>query len=159
MRRRSVGLWRLGRVLPFLFLFVRQKLLLIRVFLQQLLRLLLMLLLDQLFFSRIRLLLREFGVFLLLQLLDSLPFLLLLRAELILLLLVLPVQLGIRGGLNNETWRSWSLVRMDCRKRSLAIGLRWRRRLLPGSSLSGSFRCSLLSRLLLRGLLPGFFVG
>jgi len=44
-----------------------------------------------LFFSRIRLLLREFRVFLFLQLLDSLPFLLLLRAELILLLLVLPV--------------------------------------------------------------------
>jgi hypothetical protein len=37
---------RLGRVLPFLLLFVRQEFLLIRVFLQQLLRLLLMLLLD-----------------------------------------------------------------------------------------------------------------
>ena len=37
---------RLGRVLPFLLLFLRQQLLLVRVFLLQLLRLLLMLLLD-----------------------------------------------------------------------------------------------------------------
>lgn len=46
----------------------------------QLLRLLLMLLLDLLFLSCIRLLLREFCVFLVLLLLNSLPILLLLRA-------------------------------------------------------------------------------
>ena len=118
-----------------------------------------MLLLDYLFFSRIRLLLREFRVFLFLLLLDSLPVLQLLRVELIQLLLVLLVQLGIRGGLNNGPWRSRNLVRMDCRSRSGAIGWRWLSRLLPGSSLSGPFRCRLLSRLLLRGLLPGLFGG
>src|ERR1700693_2657653 len=88
------------------------------------LRLLLMLLLHLLFLGRIRLLLREFRVFLLLLLLDSLSFLFLLRAELILLLLVLPVQLGVRGGLNSGPWRSRNLVRMDCRRRSRPIGLR-----------------------------------
>jgi len=40
-------------------------------------------------------------MFLLLLLLDFHPVLRLLRVELIQLLLVLPVQLGIRGGLNN----------------------------------------------------------
>ena len=44
--RRTVALLRLGLVLPFLLLFLRQQFLLIRVFLLQLLRLLLMLLLD-----------------------------------------------------------------------------------------------------------------
>jgi hypothetical protein len=82
-----------------------------------------MLLLYLLFFSRIRLLLRELRVFLLLLLLDSLPFLILLRAELILLLLVLPVQLGVSGGYNGP-WRSRNLVRMDWRKRRGPIGLR-----------------------------------
>ena len=53
--------------------------------------LLLMLLLHLLFFNRIRLLLCELCVFLLLLLLDCLAFLLLLRVELILLLLVLRV--------------------------------------------------------------------
>jgi len=133
------------------------------VFLLQLLRLLLMLLLDQLFLSRIRLLLREFRVFLVLLLLDFQTVLRLLRVELIQLLLVLPVQLGIRGGLNNGPWRSWNLVRMDCRSWRRAIGLRWwlwwLSRLLPGSSLSGLFRCCLLSRLLLGGLLLGLFGG
>jgi hypothetical protein len=84
-----------------------------------------MLLLHLLFLGRIRLLLREFRVFLLLLLLDSLPFLYLLRAELILLLLVLPVQLGIRGGLNDGPWRSRNLVRMDGHGRSRPIGLCW----------------------------------
>ncbi len=140
-------------------------------FLLQLLRLLLMLLLDYLFFSRIRLLLRESRVFLVLQLLDSLPVLLLLRAELILLLLVLPIQLGIRGGLNNEPRRSRNLVRMDCRRWGRAIGLRLLSRLLPRSFLPGPVcgclllrrllfgllcRC-LLHRLLLGGFLLGFF--
>jgi len=115
---------RLGLLLAFLLLFLLQQFLLFRVFLLQLLRLLLMLLLYLLFFSLIRLLLREFRVFLLLLLLDSLPFLFLLRAELILLLLVLPFQLGVRGGLNNGPWRSRNLVRMDCRRRSRLIGLR-----------------------------------
>ena len=115
-------------------------------------------------------------MFLVLHLLDSLPVLLLLRAELILLLLVLPIQLGIRGGLNNGPWWSRNLVRMDCRRRSRAIGLRWLGRLLPGSLLprlvcgglllcclllcgllSGSFSGCLLNRLLLRGFLLGFF--
>ncbi len=95
-------------------------------------------------------------MFLLLLLLDSLPVLLLLRAELILLLLVLPVQLGIRGGLNNDPWRSRNLVRMDCRRRTRAIGLRWLSRLLPGSPVCG---CLLLRCLLLRGLLFGLFGG
>ena len=44
--RRTIALLRLGRVLPFLLLFFRQQFLLFRVFLLQLLRLLLMLLLD-----------------------------------------------------------------------------------------------------------------
>ena len=118
---------RLGRVLPLLLLFLRQQFLRFRLFLLQLLRLLLMLLLDQLFFSRVRLLLRESRVFLVLHLLDSLPVLLLLRAELILLLLVLPVQLGIRGGLNSGPWRSRNLVRMDWRRGTRPIGLRWLR--------------------------------
>jgi len=86
--------------------------------LQQLLGLLLMLLLDLLFFSRSRLLLRELCVFLLLLLLDCLAFLLLLRVELILFLLVLRVQLGVRGGWNNGPWRSRNLFRMNCQSRS-----------------------------------------
>ena len=44
--RRTVALLRLGLVLPFLLLFLGQQFLLFRVFLLQLLRLLLMLLLD-----------------------------------------------------------------------------------------------------------------
>jgi hypothetical protein len=115
----------LGLVLAFLLLFLLQLFLLFRVFLLQLLRLLLMLLLYLLLFGLIRLLLCEFRVFLLLLLLDFLPVLLLLRAELILLLLVLSVQLGIRGGLNNGPWRSRSLIRMDCRRRSRPIRLCW----------------------------------
>jgi hypothetical protein len=122
-------------ILPFLLLFVRQKLLLFRVFLKQLLRLLLMLLLNELLFGRIRLLLREFRVLLLLLLLDSLAILLLLQMELILLLLVLSVQLGIRGGLNHWSLRRRNLVWMDCRRRTRAISLSWLGRLLPGSFL------------------------
>lgn len=101
-------------VLAFLFLFVRKRFLLVCMFLKQLLRLLLMLLFDQLFLCGISLLLRELGVFLLLLLLDSKAVLLLLCAELILLLLVLAVQFGIRGGWNHGPWRSRGLVGMDC---------------------------------------------
>jgi len=127
-------------------------------FLLQLLRLRLMLLLDYLFFSRIRLLLREFRVVLFLLLLDSLPVLLLLRAELILLLLVLPIQLRIRGGLDNLPRRNRNLVRMDCRRRTRPIGLCWRSSLLPGSFLPGFVcGCLLLRCLLLCGFLLGFF--
>ncbi len=104
--RRTVVLFRLGRVLAFLLLFFLQWFLLFRVFLLQLLRLLLMLLLYLLFLSLIRLLLREFRVILLLLLLDRLAFLLLLRVELFLLLLVLRVQLWVRGGGNNGPWGS-----------------------------------------------------
>jgi hypothetical protein len=173
--RRTIVLLRLGRVLPFLLLFIRQQFLLIRVFLLQLLRLRLMLLLNCLFFSRIRLLLREFRVILLLLLLDSLPVLFLLCAELVLLLLVLPIQLRIGGGLDNLPRRNRNLVRMDCRRRTRPVGLR-RSRLLPGSFLPGlvcgclllhclllcgllfgSFRGGLLGSLLLRGFLLGFF--
>jgi len=75
------------------------------VFLLQLLRLRLMLLFNCLLLGRIRLLLREFRVFLLLLLLDSLPLLLLFRAELILFLLVLSIQLGIRGWLHHGSLR------------------------------------------------------
>ena len=110
-------------------------------------------------------------MFLVLHLLDSLPVLLLLHAELILLLLVLPIQLGIRGRLNNNPWRSRNLVRMDCRGPSRTIGWRWLNRLLSGSFLLGPvcgrlllcgllfsfFNCGLLSRLLLRVFLLGFF--
>jgi hypothetical protein len=118
---------RLGLVLAFLLLFLLQLFLLFHVFLLQLLRLLLMLLLQLLLSTLIRLLLRDSRVFLLLLLLHSLPFLFLLCAELILLLLVLPVQLGIRGGLNSGPWRSRNLVRMDCRRGTRPIGLRWLR--------------------------------
>jgi hypothetical protein len=41
--------------------------------------------------------------------------------------------------LNNRPWRSRNLVRMDYRRRSRAIGLRWLGRLLPGSFLLGLF--------------------
>jgi len=60
-----------------------------------------MLLLDLLPFSRIRLLLGELGVFLLLLLLNFLPILLLVRVKLILLLLVLPIQLSVWRRLHN----------------------------------------------------------
>jgi len=148
---------RLGWVLPFLLLFVRQRFLLFRVFLEQLLRLVLMLLLDLLFFGRIRRLLSKFGVVQLLLLLNSLPVLFLLLAELILLKLVLPIQFGIRGGWNNEPRRSRSLVRMNRRRWTRAIGLVGWNRLLLGSTLPGFFRDSLelrrlLPRLLVRGL-------
>jgi len=56
-RRRTVFLFRLGLALAFLLLFLQQRLLLFDVLLQQLLRLLLMLQLELLFFGRIRLLL------------------------------------------------------------------------------------------------------
>jgi hypothetical protein len=68
-----------------------QRFLLVSVFLLQLQRLLLLLLLNLLFFGRIRLWRCGLCAILLLLLLDSLPILFLLRAELILLLLVLPV--------------------------------------------------------------------
>jgi len=112
--RRTITLLRLNLVLPFLFLFVRQRFLLVGVFLKQLLRLLLMLLFDKLFFGGIGWLLREFRVFLLLLLLDAQTVQLLLCAELILLLLVLAVQFGVRGGWNHGPWRSRGLVGMDC---------------------------------------------
>src|SRR5579864_505870 len=86
-----------------------------------------MLLLDLLFFGRIRLLLRELRVFLLLLLLNPLTILLLVRVKLILFLLVLPVQLAVRRGLHNWPRESWNLVRMNYRRRSVASGL-WRRR-------------------------------
>jgi hypothetical protein len=150
-------------VLTFLLLFVRQKLLLFRVFLKQLLRLLLMLLLNELLFGRIRLLLREFGVVLLLLLLNFLPVLLLLRAKLILLLLVFLIQVGVRGGWNDEPGWSRSLVRMNCRSRTRAIGLIGWNTLLLGSILPGFFRNSLeLHRLLpclvVSGLLCSFLL-
>ena len=95
--------------LPFLLLFLLQPLLLFGVFLQQLLSLLLMLLLELLFFGGIGLLLCCLCVFLLLLLLDCLAFLQLLRVELILFLLVLSVQLGVRG-----RWDSGSRWRRTC---------------------------------------------
>ena len=102
--------------------------------------------------------LRKFRVLLVLLLLDSLPVLLLLHAELILLLLVLFIQPGIHGGLNNLPWRNRNLLRMDCRRRSRAIGLGLLSRLLPSSFLLGLVcGCLLLRRLLLRGLLSGLF--
>ena len=105
-------------------MFLLQCFLLFGVFLQKLLGLLLMLLLDLLFFGRIRLLLREFGVFLLLLLLDRLAFLQLPGVELILLLLVLGVQLGVRRRWNNRPRRRGDLVGMDCGRisRSIARG-------------------------------------
>ena len=168
-------------ILPFLLLFVRQQFLLFRVFLLQLLRLRLMLLLDELFFGRIRLLLREFGVVLFLLLLDSLPVLLLLHAELILLLLVPIIQFGIRGGWNGDPRWNRNLVRMNCRRWTRAVGLiGWNtlllvsfllgffgdglelRRLLPGLVVSGLLRSFLFHSfcgfLLLHCLLPGFVV-
>jgi len=159
----------LGLVLPLLFLFVRQQFLLVGVFLKQLLRLRLMLLFDHLFLSGTRLLLGELGVFLFLLLLDAQAVLLLLCAELILLLLMLAVQFGVRGGRNHGAWRSRGLVGMDCRRRARASGLRRLGCLalcgvlpcffgdcqLLRRLLSGLFCCGLLSRLLLRGFLPG----
>jgi len=113
-----------------------------------------MLLLDYLFFSRIRLLLRELGVILILLLLDSLPVLLLVHTKLILLLLVLPVELGIRGGWKNEAWRSRRFVRMDCRRRTWVIGLLGWNALLLGSIQPGFFGDGFE----LRRLLPGLVV-
>ena len=84
-----------------------------------------MLLLDLLFFGRIRLLLGEPGVFLLLLLLNFLSILLLVRVKLILFLLVLPVQLGIRRRLHNRPRRTGNLVRMNCCRSNRPIGL-WR---------------------------------
>jgi hypothetical protein len=105
-------------------LFLLQCFLLFGVFLQQLLGLLLMLLLDLLFFGGIRLLLRELGVFLLLLLLDGLAFLQLLAVELVLLLLVLGVQWGVRRRWNNRPRRRRDLIRMHCSRisRSIARG-------------------------------------
>jgi hypothetical protein len=144
----------LGLVLPFLLLFLSQQFLLIRVFLLQLLRLFLMLLLDSLFVGGIRLLLRNFRVFLVLLLLDSLPVLLLFCTKLILLLLVLSVEIGIRSGWKNEAWRSRNIVWMDCRRLRRAIGLgRWNT-LLLGSVQPGFFGDGLE----LRRLLPSFVV-
>jgi hypothetical protein len=57
-------------------------------------------------------------------LLDSLPILLLLFPELILLLLLLPVQLGIRGRLNDRPRRSRNLVRVGCRRGNRSVDLR-----------------------------------
>jgi hypothetical protein len=124
------------------------------VFLQQLLRLLLMLLLDELFFGRVCLLLCKSGVFLVLLLLDSLSVLLLFCAKLIQLLLVLSVEISIRGGWKNEARWSRSFVRMDCRRRNWAIGLLGWNTLLLSSILSGFFGDGLE----LRRLLPGFVV-
>ena len=83
-------------------LFLVELLLLLRMLLLQLLRLLLMLLLDLLYPGRIRLLLQQSRVFLLLLQLDSLPFLVLRRAEAILLLLARPVRVGIASGRNDR---------------------------------------------------------
>ena len=118
-------LLRLGRVLAFLLLFLLQLLLFLYVLFLELLRLPLMLLLNLLFFGRVRLLLGQLGVFLLLLLLHSLPILLLVRVKLILLLLVLSVQLDVRRGLHNRSRGIWNLVRVNCRGRNSSIGL-WR---------------------------------
>lgn len=90
-----------------------QRFLLVSMFLLQLLGLLLTLLLNLLFFGRIRLGLCGLCAILLLLLLDSLPILFLLRTELILLLLVLPVYLGVRGGLHIGPCWSRRLARTD----------------------------------------------
>ena len=84
------------------------------------LRLHLMLLLDLLLFSRIRLLLGKLRVFLLLLLLNFLSILCLTRVKLIQFLLVLPVQLAVRRGLHDRPRGSRNLVRMNCRRRSSA---------------------------------------
>ena len=103
--------------------------------------------------------LRELGVILLLLLLDSLSVLLLVHTKLILLLLVLPVELGIRGGWKNEAWRSRNLIRMNCRRWTRAIGLLgWNTLLLGGipSFFGGGLE---LRRLLLCCLLLSSFRG
>ena len=115
---------RLGLIQPFPFLFLRQQLLLFRVFLLQLLRLQLMLLLDLLFLRLIRLLLPQVCVLLILLLLNFLLFLYLFGAELILLLLMPSIQLCICGRLNNGPRRCRNLVRMNCRRHDGPIGLR-----------------------------------
>jgi hypothetical protein len=126
-RRRRILLFWLGRRLAFLLLFLLQRFLLAGVFLQELLGLLLMLLLNLLFFGGIRLLLRDLGVFLLLLLLDCLAFLNLFGVKLILLLLVLRIQLGVRGWRNNGARRRWNLVGMDCRGSSRPTARSWLR--------------------------------
>jgi hypothetical protein len=127
LRLRRRLLFCLGLTLPFLLLFLLQRLLLFGVLLQQLLGLLLMLLLDLLFFGGIGPLLRYLCVFLLLLLLDCLAFLQLLRAELILFLLVPSVQLGVRGRWDSGSrWRR-SLARM-CDRCRWPIG--WLRRVM-----------------------------
>ena len=83
-----------------------QLLLLGYMFLLQLLSLLLMLLLQLLRPGCISILFGGLLVFLVLLLLELLPFLFLLRAELVLLLLVFLVQLCIPG-----TWQGWALDR------------------------------------------------
>ena len=116
---------RLRRILALLLLFVLELFLLLCVLLLQLLRLPLMLLLHLLFFGRISLLLGELGVFLLLLLLNFLSILLLVRVKLILFLLVLPVQLGVRRRLHNRPSGSWNLVWMNCCWGNRPIGLWW----------------------------------
>lgn len=110
--RRRLLFWLGLSPLPFLLLFLLQRLLLFGVLLQQLLGLLLMLLLELLFFGGVGLLLCCLCVFLLLLLLDCLAFLQLLRAELLLLLLVLSVELGVRGRWDSGSRWRWSLAGM-----------------------------------------------
>ena len=71
--------------------------------------------------------LREFGMFLLLLLLDGLAFLQLLGVQLILLLLVLGVHLGVRRRWDNGPWRGRSLVGMDYRGNRRPIARGWLR--------------------------------
>src|ERR1700730_3267813 len=97
-------------------------------FLLQLLCLLLMLLLDRLFLSLIRLLLVELCAFLLLLLLNLLPLLILLCVQLILFLLVLFVQPSIGRGLSSRPRWSRSLIRVDRRSGRIPVGLRRSRR-------------------------------
>ena len=121
---------RLRLLLAFLLLFLLQRFLFFRLFLLQLLSLVLMLLLNLLFSCRRRLLLRRFRVLLFLLLLDFLPVLALFRAELILLLLLLPVQLRVRGRLNCGPRRSRILIRIDGLRSGGPIGLRRLRRIV-----------------------------
>jgi hypothetical protein len=118
-------LLRLGRrILTFLLLFFLELFLLLRMLILQLLRLRLVLLLDLLLFSRVRLLLGELRVFLLLLLLNFLSILCLISVKLIQFLLVLPVQLAVRRGLDDRPRGSRNLVRMNGWRRSGPIGLR-----------------------------------
>ena len=102
-------------VLALLLLFLLKQSLLFRLFLLQLLRLRLMLLLNFRSFCFASWLLRKLCVFLIVLQLDCLPFRVLLGAQLVLLLLVLLVQRSVRGGLNDRPRRSRKLVRMNCR--------------------------------------------